>query len=115
MGNYLFVGVKGVPRLSAVILFSFALSIFPIRQKPGWRTRAITPSGAQIHKVKQADFAWGRFWGIFLSLCFPRGGFVLSFFGFFFPWSGIFFFFFCTSQNGKKNLPFWCDVAQIRL
>lgn len=22
---------------------------------------------------------------------------------------------FCTPQNGKENLPFWCDVTQIRL
>lgn len=89
-GSFLFDGVMSVPRLSAFIFFLFCPSLVSMLEKiinlfakPGWHKRAITSSGAQIHKVHQADFVWGRFWGIFLSLCSLRGGLIFCTFCYF--------------------------------
>lgn len=69
MGKFLFFGVM------AFVLFSFALAHFPCQRKTWLDYMSNHIIRSSDPPVKQADFAWGRFWGT-LSLCCLRGGFV---------------------------------------
>lgn len=59
MGNFLFVGVM------VFVVFSFALAHFPCQRKTWLDYMSNHIIRSSDPPVKQADFAWGRFWGTF--------------------------------------------------
>lgn len=111
----------GYERSTAFSLYFFSLlslSVFYVRKnhKPFRKTWLAYTSNHIIGSSDPRD-ASGRFrlgailGNLFVPVFSTRG---VNFFVLFaiFYWSE---FCFCTSQNGKENLPFWFDVTQIRL